>query len=182
MGRTRIERALKREIQEMKNLRKHLFSRIREVVRYKHQAEKALSHRWRKRYADTAARLIEEIEQLKPVFLHQGETLERKIMEEQKISEREIKDFQTQLEREAQEYKEAQEDLQKLEKAKALTDDQEKMRKVEADLDKAEIKEKKEKKDVDKIRRELDSEARDKRLFIEALDQILTDRAALQES
>ena len=34
------------------------------------------------------------------------------------ISEQEIKDFQTQLEREAQEYKEAQEDLQKLEKAK----------------------------------------------------------------
>jgi hypothetical protein len=182
MGRTRIERTLKREIQEMKRLRKHLFGRIREVVQYEHRADKAFSHRWRKRYSFTAARLTEEIEQLKPVFLHQGEALERKIMEEQKISEQEIKDFQEQLEREAKEYKEAQEKLKKLEKVKTVTDDPEKLKKVEANLERAEIKEKKEKKDVDKIRRELDSEARDKRLFIEVLDQILRDRATLQES
>jgi len=182
MGRTRIERTLKREIQEMKSLRKHLFGRIREVGQYEHRAEKAFSHRWRKRYASTAARLTEEIKRLEPVFLHQCEALEHKIMEEQKISQQEVKGFQEQFEREAKEYKEAQEELKKLEEAKAATDDPEKLKKVEANLERAEIKEKKERKDVGKISRELDSEARDKRLFIEVLDQILSDRAKLQES
>ncbi len=178
MGRTRIERTLKREIQEMKSLRKYLFERMQEASRYEHRAGKALSHRWSKRYASTAARLLEEIQQLKSVFLRQGEELERKIIEERKISEQEIKDFQAQLEREVQEYKEAQKNLQTLEQANALMDDPEKLQKVEA----AKIKEKKEKKDVDKVRGELVSEARDERLFLEVLHQILTDRSTLQES
>jgi hypothetical protein len=178
MGRTRIEGTLKREIQEMKGLRKYLFERMQEASRYEHQAGKALSHRWSKRYAFTAARLLEEIQQLKSVFLRQGEELERKIIEERKISEQEIKDFQAQLEREVQEYKEAQKNLQTLEQANALRDDPEKLKKVEA----AKIKEKKEKKDVDKVRGELVSEARDERLFLEAMHQILTDRNTLQES
>lgn len=178
MGRTRIERTLKGEIQEMKSLRKDLFERMQEASRYEHQAGKALSHRWSKRYASTAARLLEEIQQLKSVFLRQGEELERKIIEERKISEQEIKDFQAQLEREVQEYKEAQKNLQTLEQANALMDDPEKLKKVEA----AKIKEKKEKKDVDKVRGELVSEACDERLFLEVLHQILTDRSTLQES
>ena len=179
MGRTRIERTLKREIQETNVLRKHLFDRMREVVRYEHQAGKAVSRRWRKRYASTTARLMEEIERLKPVLLRQGEELERKIMEERKISEQEIKDFQAQLEREAQEHKEARKNRQTLEETKAFTDDPEKLKQAEADLASAEIKEKKEKKDVDKVRRELDSEARDERLFLEVLNRISADRAAL---
>ena len=56
------------------------------------------------------------------------------------------------------------------------------MKEAEADLASATGKEKKEKKDVDKLKRELDSEARDERLFLEVLNQILKDRAALQAS
>ena len=182
MGRTRIERTLKKEIQEMRSLRKYLFERMHEAARYEHQAEKAMSHRWRTRYASTAGRLMVDTIQLKSVLLDQGEALERRIIEERKISEQEIKDFQAQLEREIQEYKEAQKNLKALEKANTLTNDPEKMKEAEADLASAKSKEKKEKKDVDKIKRELDSEARDERLFLEVLNQILKDRAALQAS
>jgi hypothetical protein len=182
MGRTRIERTLKKEIQEMRSLRKNLFERMHEAARYEHQAEKAMSHRWRKRYASTSGRLMVETIQLKSVLSDQGEALERRIIEERKISEQEIKDFQAQLEREIQEYKEAQKNLKALEKANTLTNNPEKMKEAEADLASAKSKEKKEKKDVDKLKRELDSEARDERLFLEVLNQILKDRAALQAS
>ena len=182
MGRTRIERTLKKEIQEMKTLRKYLFERMQEAARYERKAEKAMSHRWRKRYASTAGRLLEENIPLKSVLLQQGEELERRIIEERKISEQEIKDFQAQLEREVREYKEAQNNLQSLKKADTSTDDPEKLKEVEANLASARIKEKKEKKEVDKVKRELDSETRDERLFLEVLNQILTDRATLQEN
>ena len=182
MGRTRIERTLKKEIQEMGRLRKNLFECMHEATRYEHQAEKAVSHRWRKQYASTAGRLMVETIQLKSALLDQGEALERRIIEERKISEQEIKDFQAQLEREIQEYKGAQKNLKALEKANTLTNNREKMKEAEADLASATGKEKKEKKDVDKIKRELDSEARDERLFLEVLNQILKDRAALQAS
>jgi hypothetical protein len=182
MGRTRIERTLKKEIQEMRSLRKNLFERMHEAARYEHQAEKAMSHRWRKRYASTSGRLMVETIQLKSVLSDQGEALERRIIEERKISEQEIKDFQAQLEREIQEYKEAQKNLKALEKANSLTKNPEKMKEAEADLASAKSKEKKEKKDVDKLKRELDSEARDERLFLEVLNQILKDRAVLQAS
>jgi hypothetical protein len=182
MGRTRIERTLKKEIQEIGSLRKYLFERMHEAARYEHQAEKAMSHRWHKRYASTAGGLMVETIQLKSVLLDQGEALERRIIEERKISEQEIKDFQAQLEREIQEYKEAQKNLKALEKANSLTKNPEKMKEAEADLASAKSKEKKEKKDVDKLKRELDSEARDERLFLEVLNQILKDRAVLQAS
>ena len=59
---------------------------MHEAARYEHQAEKAVSHRWRKQYASTAGRLMVETIQLKSALLDQGEALERRIIEERKLT------------------------------------------------------------------------------------------------
>ena len=191
-GHTASERRLRSDIATKNGLSDDYESKIRLARRFKKSAADAVGRRWRKKYAKTAARLLGEAETLRVDVLRRIQDLEPRIRQEMHFSELEVASFQTQFEKEHREWLEAQkgrdaaaENLRRLASESRLLDRQttpEQELSIEGARGAAarsESVERREKKDVERVARELDSEARDRNLFTRELQRIVAERITL---
>ena len=190
-GHTLFERRLRKDIDAKNALSEEYEAKIRLARRFGKSTEGA-GRRWRKKYAKTAARLISEADALRVDVLRRIQDLEPRIRQEMQFSEHEVAAFQIQFEKEHREWLEAQKNRQAAaESVRRLTGDSGLLgRKMTADRDqsieeagaaaaRSASVERREKKDVERVARALDSEARDKNLFTQELQRIVAERITL---
>lgn len=189
MGRTRTEKRLKRAINEKNVLSKRLRERTRLKSRFNRLSTAAASRRWQKRYASTAERLAGEVRRLTETVLADGASLGRRIREEMKISEDEVRAFEKRYEKELAEYREARkkadvllEDYQLAQHTwtSASRQEHDNLHQLEGEAARARAEARKEKKDAEKVQREIESEARDKTFFTLELERISAERLSLK--
>jgi hypothetical protein len=197
MGRTNVEQRLKREIAEKNELSRELRRRLSKIAKYRRQGAEAGSTRWRKRYGSTAERLGFGTVKMAERVVEWGKELEKKIREEMKISEQELKDFEARYEKELSEYRAAYEKAKAAKKGaqtalaewevaehafhNATAEDWKKYEAAVAEAAKARAQETKEKKDAEKALQEIESEKRDKTLFLLELERIAAERRAFKK-
>jgi hypothetical protein len=191
-GHTAFERRLRGDIAAKNALSEEYEDKIRLARHFGESAEEAVGRRWRKKYAKTAARLLKEADTLRVEVLRRIQDLEPRIRQEMQFSDLEVAAFQAQFEKEHREWLEAQKSRQATaESLRRLTTESGLLRrKMTADQDpsieeargaavRSESVERREKKDVERVDRELDSEARDKNLFTRELQRIVAERITL---
>lgn len=189
-GHTRFEKRLRRDISAKNQLRKQIELRIQKIRQWEEQLTDSVSTRWRKRYASTIARFQQEIEQLKAALAAENAELAARINKEMEFSEAEVAEFEKQFTTERaeavakrSEYEQAlaekrkQEELLSDATAEEAAEINTRLSKVISKVHRLKRQVGKEDKDVDKVSRELDAEARDRELFASELQRIVAENA-----
>ncbi len=191
-GHTGFERRLRRDIGKKSAAYDTYSDKLTRARRLQASLTSLHKNRTKKKYTATIERLLKEAGELRPGLISQIETLEARIREEMTFSEKEVTDFQKQYEKEHAEWVAAQkkqdvaaETLRVLkygwaQSGKGMTPED--VKTMDAAKDKAaksKIKAHTERKDVKKVQREIDSEARDKIFFTRHLQRIAAEKIAL---
>ena len=190
MGRTNLEQRLKTDIHEKNTIARSLRRTLRQIEKFRRRSPE-LKGRWKERYLTTAARLEEGARKVAKEIIASGEDLQRRMVEEQKISESEVQAFEERFEKERAEHRAAMEKANKSmelyeQEAASLSwwgaseEERKNLHKLEDEAYKARAKVIEEGKDVRKALKELSSEAKDKAFFKLELERIAAERIALK--
>jgi len=189
-GHTRFEKRLRHDISAKNQLRKQIEKRISNIRQWEENLAASRNTRWRKRYASTITRVQAEVDQLKAELGKENARVQARIVGEMKYSEAEVEAFTKQFTSEHAEavakrleYEKALAEARKTEDllsdatAEQAAEINLKLSKVISQVHRLSGQVGKEDKDVANVKRELDSEARDKLLFQAELQRIVAENA-----
>ena len=184
-GHTRTEKRLRGAIAARQVLSKGIAKRLSKIFQWEERLLRSGSERWKKRYADSIARLSAEVEEMKVRLARENADITARIIAETEFSKQEVEAFQKSFENERTEaiarrkaYEAALAERRKAEKLLADAT-QDKAAEAHLQLQKLikrvrflRIQVKREDRDAAEVKQELDAEARDKRLFQDTLERI----------
>ncbi len=111
VGHNTQERELFRDINEKNQLSRRLRTMTSRIRRWNKSLEERRNHRWRKRYQRSIDRFSTEIGALRDAVLARGRNLKARIESELEVSPSEVEAFQAQFKKEADELRQARADL-----------------------------------------------------------------------
>jgi chromosome segregation ATPase len=184
MGHGSVERRLRSDIEERHRLKNYIERKQSLILKLTQKLERTKKKRLNNRYSSAIKRLSSEIKDLGHKLNEMNLDLQRRIAEEMEFSEEEMASFREQYQEELAEIEETETKLQAIEEGTAEADIEQE---AEADEEPA-AKEliaartrrmlKRERRTLESIQEEIESEERDGKFFTEELHKIMAELEA----